>query len=378
MLTGTLDDFTLQDVLRLIGGARRTGGLDITRDGGAGSLFFRDGAVRSATPRYGRRTPASTPQGAIEDLTFDLVRWGRGDFTWTPGAATPAGAETSLDVDALLRDVSRRLEELAEIQTLVPSEEAVLTMAPQPPEGAVQINVTPAEWRVLVLVDGHRTVSEIAGAAHLDDLEAMKLLFGLAAAGLVTAGSSPAPAPAPAHETPSSEPASDMTDMTDMSAVSDTLPEDTFLPGAVEPAEEPNGHEVPAPAMAAFDLAPPAETPAPEPVRTAAPAPDPAEEPDPFLAELAMEPADAFGLVPPAPAEAHEAPAEAHEAPAVDRSTAARELAGLFDDVDPMQALGGMAFDGPPAPPKTPRRVEDDDQVTRGLISRLIDGVKGL
>lgn len=340
MLTGTLDDFTLPDVLRLIAGARRTGGLAVARAEGAGELHFRDGSVVRAVPRRHRSNEPSSPARAIEDLAFDLMRWERGEFTWTPDAAIPAGAEASVDVDELLRAVANRLEELAEIHTLVPSEEAVLTMAPQPPEGAVQINITPAEWRVLVLVDGHRTVSEIAGAAHLDDLEAMKLLYGLAAAGLVAAGDLSVQAPSPqaephaagalaVPEDPSS--AQEATDTTDTTAVS----------------------------------AAPAEEGQPEPVA-------PAEEPDPFLAELSMD-SSPFGTTP-------AAPAEAHEDPAVDRSTAARELAGLFDDVDPTAALGGMRMASPPAPPRPghPRRVEDDDQVTRGLISRLIDGVKGL
>lgn len=329
MLTGTLDDFTLPDVLRLIATARRTGGLTVTRDGGAGNLYFRDGTVSRGVARYERRTEPATPGSAVEDLTFDLMRWDRGEFTWSSDASSPSGPEAAIDVEDLLREVSRRLEELAQIHSLVPSEEAVLTMAPQPPEGAVQINITPAEWRVLVLVDGHRTVSEIAGAAHLDDLDAMKLLYGLAAAGLVTAGAGSAPAPmAEAAVVPSQE-LSDMSDMTD------TPGEETHA----APESEPR-----------------------------------APEPDPFLAELDVEPLAPFDE---APLNGH----AVHEAPAVDRSTAARELAGLFDEGDPMSTLGGMAMVAPPAPPPgggAIRRVEDDDQVTRGLISRLIDGVKGL
>lgn len=333
MLNGTLDDFTLPDVLRLAASARRTGRLDVTRDCGAGRLWFRDGAVAAAEPAYGRRHASATPVARIEDLTFDLMRWDRGEFSWMPD---PDGtADTSVDVEELLREVSRRLDELAEIKTLIPSEEAVPAMAPQPPEGAVQINITPAEWRVLVLVDGHRSVAEIAAAAGLDDLAAMKVLFGLAAAGLVRTGEAPAapppapepeaePEPQPVAQVPPSEDVSDTTDMTDMtvvSDVSDTVPEDTFA------AAPPDG--------------------------------------DPFLAELDAPDEAAWSVeLPPAP----------EEAPAVDRSTAARELAGLFDAADAPDGFGGPMV---PAPPR-PHRVEDDDQVTRGLISRLIDGVKGL
>ena len=317
MLTGTLDDFTLTDVLRLVASARRTGRLDVTRDAGSGRLWFRDGAVAGADADYERRRPGDAPQRAIEDLTFDLMRWDLGEFTWSPGPPRAGDTATAVEVDELLRDVSRRLEELAEIVTLVPSEEAVLSMAAQPPEGAVQINITPAEWRVLVLVDGRRPVREIAAVAGLDDLEAMKVLFGLAAAGLVQTGT-----PVPSPEEGAFGATSDLTDMTATSDVSDAPGEETYAAGeATSEAEDPRLPEE-------FAAAP-----------------------------LPLAPADT--------------------APAVDRSTAARELAGLFA-ADAPEGFPSFSAAGPPAPPEAPRRVEDDDLVTRGLISRLIDGVKGL
>jgi hypothetical protein len=68
------------------------------------------------------------------------------------------------------------------------------------------------------------------------------------------------------------------------------------------------------------------------------------------------------------------APAEGEE-----RSAAVRELSGLFDDLPQrpkrpaIRRLETTNGDG-----VTKRRVEDDEQVTKGLISRLIEGVKGL
>ncbi|MDQ3982936.1 MAG: DUF4388 domain-containing protein, partial [Actinomycetota bacterium] len=192
MLTGTLDDFTLADVLRLVASARRTGSLEVSRAAGTGRLWFRDGAVAGAEPGYARRTSAATPAGGIEDLAFDLMRWDAGEFTWDPSPADEVVAEAEVEVEELLAQVARRLDELDEIKTLIPSEEAVLAWAPQPPEGAVEINITPAEWRLLVLVDGHRPVRDVAEAAGLEDLEAMKVLFGLATAGLVETSHVPA------------------------------------------------------------------------------------------------------------------------------------------------------------------------------------------
>jgi len=62
----------------------------------------------------------------------------------------------------------------------------------------------------------------------------------------------------------------------------------------------------------------------------------------------------------------------------VDRAAVVRELAGLFDDDErPQRPAPTRDREGADEPDER-KRVEDDDQVTRGLISRLIDGVKGL
>jgi hypothetical protein len=45
MLKGTLDDFTLPDVFRLMSFAKKTGRVDIVRSAGQGKVFFRDGEV---------------------------------------------------------------------------------------------------------------------------------------------------------------------------------------------------------------------------------------------------------------------------------------------------------------------------------------------
>src|SRR5687768_16569772 len=99
MLTGTLDDFTLPDVLRLIASARRTGGLSVTRDGGSGKLYFRDGTVSRGVPSYDRRTPSATPAASAQDLAFDLMLWDRGEFTWTAEPPPSEGPHAGVDVD---------------------------------------------------------------------------------------------------------------------------------------------------------------------------------------------------------------------------------------------------------------------------------------
>src|SRR5918912_1911623 len=67
MLQGTLDDFTLPDVFRLMRFAQKTGRLDISRSAGSGIVYFRDGDVY-----YAESTLSKEPLGR-KLINHDLV-----------------------------------------------------------------------------------------------------------------------------------------------------------------------------------------------------------------------------------------------------------------------------------------------------------------
>jgi hypothetical protein len=229
MLKGTLDDFTLPDIFRLMSLAKKTGRMDVSRGAGEGRVFFNEGDVYYAESSLSREplgqkliraraltesqlnkaldTHAQTGRRVgdimiesgmvtsdqieaavaqqIEDAVFDLLRWDLGEFTWETGAELDVEVPISVSVENLIMEASRRLDELEVIQRKIPGEHAVLMMAQTPPEGAAEINITPEEWRALVLVDGSRTLGEIGRMIGKDDFETMKILYGLVSAGLV-------------------------------------------------------------------------------------------------------------------------------------------------------------------------------------------------
>jgi uncharacterized protein DUF4388 len=458
MLKGTLDDFTLPDIFRLLSMAKRTGALDVARSAGTGRIFFRDGDVyfaessltreplgqkliRARAVTEGQLMKALDAHAAgggrvgeilvaagaltldqlevavkeqIEDSVFDLLRWELGDFQWEPGDEVEVEVPIIVSVENLIMEASRRLDELEVIKRKIPSVDSVLRMAPKPPEGAVEINITPEEWRILVLVDGSRDVAAIAEAVALDEFGAMRVLYGLVAAGLIELASGER-----AELVDEAEPLQEVTPRVELEAFVEPEPRQAAEPMIslgvdLSPASNGNGTapEAPAPAadldddlliatgdddepdLAADDAAlliGAADEAAPEPAFTdeaRAFEPElPAEADEPSLDE----PAPAFSVetfdapsddeltmeVPPeaeaaAPEPAAEVPATPE--PSIDRAAVVRELAGLFGDDDrprPQRAAMGER-------PAQPQRLEDDDQLTKGLISRLIDGVKGL
>ena len=501
MLKGTLDDFTLPDIFRLMSLSKKTGSLQVERSAGQGKVYFRDGEVYYAESslskeplgqklvknkvltegqlrkaldehagsgkRLGEVLLGSGTVGEedimlvvrqqIEDAAFDLLRWELGEFLWEPGVSTDPEVEIYVTVENLIMEASRRLDELEVIQRKIPSADTVLAMASTPPEGAVEINITPEEWRILVLVNGARTVREIGEMVGLDDFGAMRTLYGLVSAGLIEVpghteedverpeSSAGAEEEAPPAEEAAPEPVQEAQPepepVEEPAAEAEPEPEPVQAEAEGEAPQEEQQVEEPA-AEASQDEAPvqeldpqaeaeqfyaveepaaeasqdeaPAET--PEPILQAVPdsptfdepempveafdAPGPgelvAEGPasngyaeDPLASEI-LSPAAPMEepQAPPAPepaAEQPEAPAaeipvtseQSGEAPRVDRIAAMREMAGLFSEGEEEDGSKRAAAEGESAP-DTRKRVEDDEQVTRGLISRLIDGVKGL
>lgn len=458
MLKGTLDDFSLQDVFRLAAWAARSGKLEVQRRAGSGRVFFRDGEIYYAESSVSREPlgqkliwagAVTQPQlqkaleenvktgqrvgdilletGAVtlrqiemavrsqmEDAIFDLLRWDFGEFEWEPGAEIDAEINITADVEELIYEASRRIEELAAIKQRIPSPNVVMAMAERPPAGADQIAITGEAWRVLVLVDGHRSVADIAALVGADTFKTTRTLFKLLEEGLIeTRGlAEPSDEEEMANEVPvdqafttdapekwfeSSEADAGHGEESHSEAVDplDALSESVDLASVVSEIADVDidGAEV-APEPPSDDGAPPAPQPEaevtldPEPEEREAPPPRPEEAPAPFGGPDDLR---------------------------VDRAAVVRELAGLFNDdfkprpravpspppaaktpsepdvepgpgvsldeqdgrPEPELALAGRSVNGSPSA-NGKKRVEDNADVTRALISKMIDGVKGM
>ncbi|MGH2827612.1 MAG: DUF4388 domain-containing protein [Actinomycetota bacterium] len=400
MLKGTLDDFSLPEIFRLTSHVKKTGRLEVERRNGSGRVYFRDGDVY-----YAESTKSKEPLGRklmrsgrvneeqlrsaideneatgkrvgeilvergvveleqiewavrsqIEDAVFDLLRWDLGAFVWEPDVETEVEVPLAVSVDNLIIEASRRLDEISQIRRQIESPDVVLAMAPRPPDGAHQINITSEEWQVLVLVDGHRSVADIASFIGADAFQTTRMLFGLMNAGLIY-NTRDKPAESSYEHQQRNQPfLSKHADRwfdseDDESNVVELQPERSVESASVPPAPPDFESEV-------DEGSDRREPPLPEPS-----VPEGVEEDDD------EEPA------PPSP------PSEVDPTPRVDRAAVVRELAGLFSDEEKPKPRAVPSGSGdqnaPPAPPQR-RRIEDDEDVDRGIITRMIDGVKEL
>jgi hypothetical protein len=403
MLKGTLEDFSLSDIFRLLSFTRKTGRLEMYRSAGDGRVFFRDGEVYFAQSSLkkeplgqklvrsgalsegqlqkaldlhtttGERVGEILLRGAaiseeelsaavreqIEDAVFDLLRWEAGEFVFEPHERFTVEIPISVSVENLIVEASRRLDELEVIRRRIPSQDVVLAVAPTPPEGAKQINITPDEWRLLVLVDGIRTIGEIADVAGLDDFSGLRTLYGLLSSGLV--------------------------DVTSLGPEEPASPTARPRPLAPPAPWDPDGNRTADSGSTAFEdhlenpLGPVDAEPLPPTPGNGSPSPDSVERSDEFLAGVLAGESPSTdaprGDEKGEPLSDESAPDAAQP---VDRAAVVRELAGLFSDDDqaPRRPSPPPPGSGRPNAPK--RRVEDDEEIDKGLIGRFINGVKGM
>lgn len=223
VLAGDLSAFPIADFIAFMQQARLSGVLTVAGDGAERAVGFQDGEVRSARStaagerigevavRLGYATEAQIAEAArsgrpggkaLVDLGFlspaDLYRClheqvvavfhslllaKHGTFTLVDDELERPAAPLAVSTQTLLMDGIRRIDELSLFRARIPGPGAVLRRR----EGARAQTLRPSENALLALVDGRRTVADVARAAHLGEFDATKLLFHLCEAGLLEA-----------------------------------------------------------------------------------------------------------------------------------------------------------------------------------------------
>ncbi|HZZ85392.1 MAG TPA: DUF4388 domain-containing protein [Anaeromyxobacteraceae bacterium] len=238
VLAGDLSAFPIADLVTFIHQSRLSGRLEVASAGLERAMLFKAGEVTGAVSeaagerlgevavRMGFVSPAQVQEavrsgrpvgkalveaGAISaaDLwkcfheqvsaVFHSVLLAReGVFAMIDGPpdelhVTPL----SMSTQSLLMDAIRRIDELSLFQSRIPGPHAYLRRR----EPRSPVTLKAVEQRLLERVDGRTTVAGVAAAAHLNEFDAIKVLFHLAEAGYVEAADEPlaSPASAPAE-----------------------------------------------------------------------------------------------------------------------------------------------------------------------------------
>ena len=217
-LRGTLGETALFDVLQLLAATSQTGVLRLFRPfpaavhliGGRIGCVRSDGSVPlgDALRRGGiedraapGRDPAvdrmlavtADPAGAerivrahVRQLLFELAVLSDGPFEFSTGVADPWSGVLTTDVGDAADDHDGLVAEWKDIAATLPLSSTRPALVPRLGDGVDAVAVGWDEWRVLVLLDGRRTVTDVVAACDLPALETSRALAGLLRKGLVT------------------------------------------------------------------------------------------------------------------------------------------------------------------------------------------------
>jgi len=170
---GDLKNFSLADILEMLQMGKRTGALSIRHGEEIGTLFFRKGELVHATHR----------NMTGEEAAYNLLGWKTGRFRFDT-TIYPTRRSIEISATNLILEAARRTDELADLQTELPPPDTVLHFAKV--AGKVDdIHLSADEWKVLSLVDGHRSIAGVCAESDLDEVSTLQIIEKLLGIGLL-------------------------------------------------------------------------------------------------------------------------------------------------------------------------------------------------
>jgi hypothetical protein len=191
-LQGTLDTFSLPEILELVEKSRKTGALEVRDPQSRGVLYFAGGrfSAAEAGELNGPVESAEELDARLIDVCFALFRVETGLFEFESDRFPPWPVRGGSEVAPIVEQVQQLRRDWLAIEAVLPS----LDCRP----GVVddldgdRVVLDKAGFRVLRVVDGDRNVREIARAVGRSVLEVCKVLKDLVEAGAVVVPTDPA------------------------------------------------------------------------------------------------------------------------------------------------------------------------------------------
>lgn len=239
-LTGHLDVFPLEEVLRLLARSYKTGCLRVDSPDLHGRVYLTNGslslatagtdddlrrqllnsklvteeAVRSAEVGGRALTDSVVPGSGSHQLSeffreevveslYRIRKPGRGQFVFNVDMNPRYRSEQSFDVELCVAEADRRAAEWADIESVIPSLDLELRIVTEAPNGE-PVTLAPNTWRLVASFAGSSTVRSLADRVGVSRFRAAKDLTALVRGGLVETVQAPAP-PVESIPTPSIE-----------------------------------------------------------------------------------------------------------------------------------------------------------------------------
>ena len=157
-LQGTIDTFALADVLRLLGSTAKTGRLTLDGDRGRGEVLVVDGKVNGLA----LGDDSDFDEQPADEAMFELLRFENGNFVFDADESARDHTGTTWDVETLLTGADVVAAEWNEICSILPSEQAWISLAREIPGPEVVIDAE--RWRLLAVIGSGMPVTVLGEA----------------------------------------------------------------------------------------------------------------------------------------------------------------------------------------------------------------------
>jgi hypothetical protein len=169
---GSLRDLQLADVIQLVSASGKTGKFTLVRGDEEGALYL----------KLGRIVHAHLGDLVGEEAVHALASWTSGEFHFAPAEETDVVSIHKSNA-RLLMEAAHQHDEWRVLSRRIPGLGFVPTLAA--PEAGHPVTLSPAEWSLIVRIDGQKSVRDLAREGGTSSLEIAKLLYGLVTANLV-------------------------------------------------------------------------------------------------------------------------------------------------------------------------------------------------
>ncbi len=230
-LKGNLRDFTITQLLNLINIAKKSGTLIVDASQESVSVAFRQGKLAYAQKNQDDNSLAAilfrakrlnnnqlqrikergnqmndkqlglmlinasylSQQDILVCLQMHYINLLSGLFTWGEGVfqfeneLSPPGDKiiVQIGLENIIMEGTRRVKEWEHLQDEIPSLDIALKFAERPGANIKNISLNVDEWRVVKYISPKNTLTQIARAAQLDEMQMRRIAYGLIQAGLV-------------------------------------------------------------------------------------------------------------------------------------------------------------------------------------------------
>jgi hypothetical protein len=184
-LQGTLDTFSLAEILGLLEHARQTGALVVTGPEGHGTLYVTAGrfCAGEAADYSGPVDDRHALDVRLIDVCFHLFRFEAGSFEFLANESPPWTAERATDIAPIVETCEQIVRAWPAVEAVLPSFDVRPEVAADLPEESLTLSRT--AFRILAMIDGRRTVRQIAREAGHSVVEVGPVLRDLIEHGAV-------------------------------------------------------------------------------------------------------------------------------------------------------------------------------------------------